>query len=251
MAVMSEFSKERKNIKNAPFKVKLQYFWDYYKWYVIIPLVIVVALSNYIYHLVTDPDTILNGVMLNCGYLDNDEELNEFLQNLYETYEIDTKEEEITFNTSLTYSITDNTNNYNALQALMAWSSAGVLDFMCADKDTLTELAYKGYFTDLRDVLSEEEIALYEPYFQYIDQDVVNQITEASNNLDNDFTIEYPDCSKPEDMKEPIPVMLDVSASKLMNIYADSTETLSFGFQMNSEHTDMTLKMIDYIFDDE
>lgn len=249
MAVMSEFKKERENMKDAPFKMKLQYFWDYYKWYVIIPVVIIIALSNYIYHAVTDPETILNGVLLNCGYLETADASTALIQGLYEEYEIDTKEEEITFNTTLTYSSADNADNYSSTQALMAWSSAGVLDFMCADKDAMTELAYKGYFADLRETLTEEEQALYEPYFLYIDQGVIDQINEAYDNMDNTFVPVYPDCTKPEEMKEPIPVMIDVSATELMDIYADSTDTLAYGIVAQSEHKDMVLKMLDYIIE--
>lgn len=249
MAVMNEFSRERESIKNAPFKVRLQYFWDYYKWHVIIPLVIIIIVSNYIYHMITDPETILNGVFINSSHLDNEEEFSDLIQNLYDTYEVDTEEYNITFNTTISYSTTDTTYNYTSLQTLMAWSSAGVLDFMCADKEVMTDFAYRGYFSDLRNLLSEEEVAMYEPYFQYIDQDVVNQIIEASDKLESTDNIEYPDCSNPDAMKEPIPVFIDVSATDLKNIYDDSTESVSFGIITQTEHLDMTLKMLDYLFD--
>lgn len=248
MAVMNEFSRERESIKNAPFKVKLQYFWDYYKWHVLIPLVIIIIVSNHIYHVITDPETILNGVFLNSAHLGNEEEFSDLIQNLYETYDVDTEEYNITFNTTLSYSTTDSTYNYTTLQTLMAWSSAGAIDFMCSDKEIMTEFAYKGYFSDLRNLLTEEEIKLYEPYFQYIDQDVVNQIIEASEKMETNFEIDYPDCSAPDTMKEPIPVFIDVSETELKDIYGDDTEKVSFGIITQTEHMDMTLKMLDYLF---
>ena len=42
MPLMDEFKEERASIKNAPFKKKLRYFWDYYKWHVIITVAAVV-----------------------------------------------------------------------------------------------------------------------------------------------------------------------------------------------------------------
>ena len=60
MAVMDEFKSERESVKNEPFKKKAAYFWTYYKWFVIIPLIIIIGITSYIYHIVTDTDTVLN-----------------------------------------------------------------------------------------------------------------------------------------------------------------------------------------------
>lgn len=48
MAVMDEFKVERETIKNAKFIDKFSYFWTYYKWWVIIPVIVSTIISNVI-----------------------------------------------------------------------------------------------------------------------------------------------------------------------------------------------------------
>ena len=74
MAVMDEFKEERENIINSTPKQKLTYFWEYYKWYVIIPVIIVSAIGWYIYHVVTTPETILSGILINTHNVANEED---------------------------------------------------------------------------------------------------------------------------------------------------------------------------------
>ena len=98
MAAMDEFRKEREAIKNGTLKQKLSYFWDYYKWYVIIPLIIIIAVGSTIYHKLTDPETILNGVLLNCYNMEKQDATLEFMESFYEAHDIDTKEYKADFN---------------------------------------------------------------------------------------------------------------------------------------------------------
>ena len=66
MALMDEFKEERKAVlKNGTIKQKISYIWDYYKWHIMIPLIVVIALISYIVNIVTRPDIILNGVTAN------------------------------------------------------------------------------------------------------------------------------------------------------------------------------------------
>ena len=48
MALMDEFKEERESIKNKSFKEKLDYFWCYYKWWIITPIIIVFIAGNLI-----------------------------------------------------------------------------------------------------------------------------------------------------------------------------------------------------------
>ena len=55
-----EFKSEWESVKKAPFKKKAADFWTYYKWFVIIPLIIIIGIASNIYNIVTDTDTVLN-----------------------------------------------------------------------------------------------------------------------------------------------------------------------------------------------
>lgn len=251
MALMDEFKEERENIKNGTPKQKLAYFWEYYKWYVIIPVIIVSAIGWYIYHLVTTPDTILNGILINTHSIGNEEDsTTDIINKFYELQDIDTSEYSIDLNSSLSWVTGDDagTANYEATQALMAWIAAGQVDFITGDLDAMTEIAYKSYFVDLSEILTEEQYVLYEPYFLYIDQAVIEQRQNAFDSDEDASEILIPDSTKPEEMEKPVPVMIDMSRSgKLMDIYNDSADTLVLSVTANAPHKELTLNFIDYL----
>ena len=142
MALMDEFREERENVKNGTLKQKLSYFWDYYKWYVIVPLIVIVFLGTTIYQKVTAPEIVLNGVLLNTYNTNADEGRQKVINDFSELQKIDTKEYEVTLNTSMTL-IADDTSgtaNYESMQALMAWVAAGSVDFISADHAAMTDL---------------------------------------------------------------------------------------------------------------
>lgn len=249
MPLMDEFREERARIKKegTP-KEKAAYFWEYYKWYVIVPLIALILIGYYVHHLVTKTDPALSGLLINATTAEVRTPADEIADDFSEKMEIDTKEYSINLNTSLTYfpNSTSGTSNYEASQAIMAWIAAGTIDFITADWDTMTEFSYRQYFSDLRDVLSEEEIARYEPYFLYMDQAVLEAREKAiDENLDID--IEFPDCGSPENMERPIPVMIDMSKSGILPELYSGSRPVAFGIVSNAPHVDMTLSFLDYL----
>lgn len=252
MALMDEFREEREKIKNGTWQQKLAYFWEYYKWYVIVPLIIVVFLGTTIYQKVTAPEIILNGVLLNTYNTESDAASAEVIADFSKLQKIDTKEYEVTLNTSMSFVANDTsgTANYESVQALMAWMAAGTVDFINGDHSSMTNLAYNGYFVDLRDFLSDDEIKKYEPYFLYIDTTVSKTLDDAFENNDDVASISTPDCREPETMENPIPVMIDLSKNaKLSEIYANS-DSLAMGIAVNAPNTDMLLEFLDYLVEE-
>ena len=251
MALMDEFKKERETVlKNGTFKQKAIYIWEYYKWHIIVPILAIIAITSYIVNLVTAPDIIMNGVMLNIHNIESAHPSETLLTDFYKEQKVDTKKEEITLNTNLHYATDDATSNYESAQILVAWLAAGQLDFITGDVSALTDLAYKEYFTDLRDYLSDEQLEKYEPYFLYMDYDVYQKRSEAMSNMDDASIIELPDCTKPEEMKDPIPVMIDISKSeKVKQVYGNTTEVLAFGVTVKETHKEMTTAFLDYLME--
>ncbi len=251
MALMDEFKEERKAVlENGTTKQKISYIWDYYKWHIMIPIIVVIALISYIVNIVTRPDIILNGVMLNIHNIESAGPGEILLPDFYKEQKVDTKEEEINLNSSLHYSVDNLNTNYQTMQVLMAWLSADQLDFVTGDATSLTDLAYKDYFTDLRDYFTEDELAKYEPYFLYIDYDVFLKRAEMANNMEDVSGIELPDCTKPEEMKNPIPVMIDMSQSKkLTEVYGETFDVLALGITVKETNKDMTLKFLEYLME--
>ncbi len=251
MALMDEFKEERKAVlQDGTIKQKISYIWDYYKWHILIPLIVVIALISYIVNIVTRPDIILNGVMLNVYNMESQASHEELLEDFYKEHEIDSKEEKINLNSSLYYSVDNMNTNHQTMQVLMAWLSADQLDFITGDAASLTDLAYNEYFTDLRDYFSEDELAKYEPYFLYIDYDLFLKRVEMADNMEDVSGIKLPDCTKPEEMKDPIPVMIDMSQNKKMTeLYGETFDVLALGITVKETNKDMTLKFLDYLME--
>ena len=70
MAVMDEFKEEREALKNGTPKQKLAYFWYYYKWHVIIALVVIIMIVSFVKQLTDRKDPSFYAVMLNASLLD-------------------------------------------------------------------------------------------------------------------------------------------------------------------------------------
>ena len=70
MAVMDEFKEEREALKHGTPKQKFTYFLDYYKWYVIIAVLVIAAGTYTIYEIVTKKDTAFYVCLLNTLELD-------------------------------------------------------------------------------------------------------------------------------------------------------------------------------------
>lgn len=249
MALMDEFKEERENIKNGTPKQKAAYFWEYYKWYVIIPVIILIVVISYIHHMVTKTDDVLNGLLINTHNVEAQTLADQLGADFCKEMKIDTKEYGVTLNPSLNY-ITNNTSgasNYETLQALMAWVGAGSIDFINSDVDTMTELAYREYFSDLRDILSEDDLTQYEPYFLYIDQAVIDARNKAFEDDQDASDIVLPDCRKPETMEKPVPVLIDMSECEALSDIYPNVDALAFGITSNAPNLDMTLNFLKYL----
>ena len=251
MALMDEFKEEREAVlQNGTTKQKISYIWDYYKWHIMIPIILVVAVISWIVNVITAPDVILNGAFMNVYKMDSSYSTEELVNGFYEALEIDSKEQEINLNTNLYFSEDASDGNYQTLQVLMAWHSADSLDFIGCDLPTMTELTYRGYFSDLREVLTQEQLTKYEPYFLYIDQDFYMERSKKLDNMEDVSDMKYPDPTKPEEMKNPIPIMIDISQSeKTTAAYAQVDQIIAFGIAANVYNTETTLEFLDYLME--
>lgn len=255
MALSEEFKEERDRVKNGPLPQRIAYFWDYYKWHTIIIIAVIVGITYFVYNLMTKTDPALSGILLN-SYSKDVETVNTLIDDFIELQDIDTSEYHVSFNTGLSYSTTDDASaaqlNYSTNQVITARNMAEDLDFLTGDIASMSQYAYWGLFVDLRNYLSKEQLAFYEPYLLYIDNAVVLQMQQASENFESTDDIVYPDCHHPEEMKEPIPVMIDVSScERLTDIYEyeELASTLAFGICSNVKNQENTLVFLDYVMD--
>lgn len=250
MAVMDEFREEREAMKHGTPKQKLEYFWLYYKWHVIIAVVAIVAISTFIYEEVTRKETALYALFLNSLVLAEDS-AEAYKQCFLDTTEINSDEYEIMVDTSLYLqpgSMDENT--YTAVQKVGVYVAAGEIDLIGADPAAFEYYGYLGYLADLRKTLTPEQIERYSPYFYYIDGEVLAAKQKATDKLE-EYTLAYPDPSKPEEMVDPIPVgiFLENASKDFTSNYIFSGDSSSVvGFVVNAKHVENAQAFVDYIF---
>ena len=261
MAAMDEFQKEREAVKNGTFKVKLAYFWDYYKVHTIVTVVVIIFLSSWIYELITATDPVLSVNFLNLSSIREENMTNRLLDEFIEEQKIDTKEYGIDRRTNLRYiteaemaeseaTATGNkaSSNYNTLQILLAQTGANTLDAIIGPHAALNELAYQDYFVDLSTALTVEEYALYKPYFLYIDRAVIEARQEAYNSNEPVTSIPISLSNSAENFEDPIPTFIDLSqCEKVKEIYGEDTENLAIAIVTNAKNKEMTMKFVDFL----
>lgn len=248
MAWKDELNNAKKIFKNGTLKEKTGYIFDYYKWHIIFIIFIIHFIGSMIYNNATAKDYVLQGLFLNP--LASVETAAELEEDFIEKHPIDTSSEDVFFDSSLYFS-TDNAdaaNSYQALQILSTRVAAGEIDFIVADDITLTDLSYNGYFSDLTEVLSDEQIKKYEPYFLYYDRVILEELNSIDYTTEELPETVLPDSSKPELMDEPVPVMINITASeKISVLYPNSKNKYAIAFVANSSHTEKSLELLNYL----
>lgn len=250
MAVMDEFKNERDEMKNAPFKKRLSYFWYYHKWYIIGGFVAFVIIAAFIHDMVTQKDIIMEAALLNSSvHLEDTEEYND---KLLTDIGIDTDKYALSMDTSLkiNFGVMDETA-INSSEKLSAYIAASMLDTIISGDDIFSSYANAGIFADLRETLSDEEIEKYAPCFYYVDTEIVKQVQLAETEMDSSLRPEIPDPTRPELMNNPVPVGIYIDdCSEFLDVYTfPDSEHVVLGVLSGAPNKDMTITFINYIFE--
>ncbi len=247
MPVMDEFQEEREALKNGPLRDRIKYFIYYYKWQTIAVIAVIVLAVTLVHDITTAKDTAFYAAFINSSELENSEEFN----NAFIAYAgIDTNDYDVTFDTTmyLLGSGSGDQLSIAASQKLVAYMSTGELDIFGANYSLFSDYAHSSYLYDLRDILTEEQLKVCEPYLYYVDQTVVEAIEEAESSLEPVDMPKIPDPSKPEEMNNPIPVGLFTNElDALTDYYYLSEEGSVIGVPVNTKNLDNAVKFIEFI----
>lgn len=247
---MDEFKEERETLKNAGFKARWEYFWEYNKTRVIIIGMFAFLILAYAYNVMTAKEQAVFISLLNS--VPGDQMAIYKMEDDFAAHAgIDTDEYEIVMDTSITLSDSGLGQAVSdAVQRLTAYIASGKIDVIVGGSDMFVTEANQGIFADLRTILTEEQIAAYEPYFYYVDQAHIDLIKKPEYLLDITQELpEAPDPTKPEEMENPIPVGLFVShLPKISDAYYFSGEYSALGVLLNAPHPETALQFIDYVF---
>lgn len=246
MPVMDEFKEERAAMKNGTPKQKLAYFFDYYKWYVVAGVVVVIFIGSIIHNIVTHKDTAFYAMLINSVPVNFSEDTDD--TEAFAAYAgIDTEEYQVFYDTSAQIGI-DAGTDYQTLQQIMVHITAADLDVMVSDTDSLMRYAYLGDFHDLRDLLTPEQLEKCGDSFFYIDKAVLDEVEAARKDYDQEYEPDYGDPRHPEDMREPVPVGVYLGAGcPLLQDYIFREESPAACVLVNTRHPETSARFIEFL----
>ena len=250
MAVMDEFKEEREALKNGTPKQKIAYFWYYYKWHVIISVIVIAMAASFIYQYANRKETAFYTVLLNASLLDQmSSDQPEFITDFAKKEGINLNTSDITFDTSIRI-VEDSMDetSVTSSQKLMVYVAANELDSMITDFSSFQKYANSSMFSDLRDILTKEQAQALEPYFYYVDREVVLAIEAANDDINSEYTPDYPDPLHPEDMQDPVPVGICLTGCKdLTDNYYFRGDGIVMGIYANAEHVQTAVDLAEYL----
>ena len=249
MAVMDDIKMEWKKMREKSLRERIGYFMSYYKWYVVAFIAMIAIIATIIVGNLLKKEPILSGIMLNSTNASSDSAFDDFSSRFLNETGADSEKFEVSIVSNLTYRPENKENaesNYAAIQALTAQTSGALLDFVIGNSSVVQNLSYSGYFTDLAELLTQEQMQQLAPYICYIDLAVIEKIEEAVEAGNYEADIDIPDCRKPEEMEKPMAVFLDVSGSDwLTEIYPYAVEPVVLAVAVNAPRKEAVLKLID------
>lgn len=246
-----------KKMRGRPWKEVAAYIFTYFKYPILAFLLVIVLLVSWIVSIRNEKDTVLSGVLVNSyvyNALMSEEEQDAFSRDFLEdVLQLNPAKYCLNFRTNLSLlqsgdSADSSYSDYQTMMMITTFASAQELDFIAGDMDAMLSLAYQGFFDDLSQALTEEQLARYSPYFLYIDTAVMERLRDLQSVYED--TPELPDCTRPEDMESPVPVLIDMSGSQtLRSAYPAYDGTLAFGIVANTPNRENTLQYIDYLME--
>lgn len=237
MALMDEFKEEREAMKQAPFKKRLAYFWEYNKTRVIICTFLVIMISSFIYNFVTQKDAALWVALIDC--IQDDALAPEYEANLAEALGVNPQKEEVILDASYLVSGAEDFADTSLSEALSVRVATGEIDAFLSGESFFSAYAVGDVFVDLRTVLSPEDFAYFEDSLYYLDYARIEEgfdDVDVTNGATRDIThLLEMQPHNPETMKDPIPVGIYVEPTEdFADVYHFSKkEPLVFGVIYN------------------
>lgn len=159
---------KKTDFKSMTKKAKVQYVWDYYRWHILITLIVSISLISIVKHFVTYREPLLNVIMANCNDTLNADPsgFNEF----FEEYGYDADSDLVSLAASLNFpeeGTDEDFSSYNDYQLLVTLIAAGQEDVFFGRGPVYLNYAEEGVLADLSTVLPAETLEKYEDYLVY------------------------------------------------------------------------------------
>jgi len=161
---VSWFQRLKNNMKDLSGREKLAYLWEYYKWFAIGAVALIIATVSVIISVKENSKEVLySGVVANLAASEEgkaylSEGWFEMLGGNSKKQRIELEEMPIPAVGSPVYTETSGAN----VTKLLAMISVGDVDYVIADQEAILYLNTQGAFTDLNSLFSEQQLTLFE-----------------------------------------------------------------------------------------
>ncbi|MBO4373653.1 MAG: hypothetical protein J5829_00950 [Lachnospiraceae bacterium] len=235
--ISDEIKEQQKKLKEMNAKEKTEYIIYYYKWHILIAIIVLAAAVSFIYNRLTRKEDVFFLEVINSNVpIDNSGDL--IVPYLEKASDFDPAKEKMT--ADYCFIDTEGGDYYNMAtdQKVTAMLTVGSIDAMIATPSIMEKYKATECFTDMREVLPRDlqdrlEEAGYEYYY--------TKITDVSNNTVTDVPIGV--------IISDTPVIKSgfVDNNSLhQNYYDPGSETLPvYSIMYNSSHPD---KAIDFLY---
>ena len=221
-SVQDEIREQQKKVlESQGFKGRLEYFFHYYKWYVLTVALILIIGGTMIYDIVTKKDMVMQAVYVNAF---PNVESTEFMADFEKTIEINPKKEE----TSLIDDFYIDMEAYTYFDAqniekLLVLCAAGTVDVCIVDESYLMNMAEGGYFMDLSTIFTDAQMQEYKDKLVWYD--CPDNIAEGEEAIALEIT----------------------DASKIVSTQSYPNSKCYFTVIVNAPNVDNALAFLDYL----
>ena len=219
MATLREDTLEQlKEMKDRPFKEKIEYFWEYYKFLalgIIVGIVIIIAVIRSI---LSYRDYTISIIMVNPDTSVSEDLVPEWESDLAEIFQINTRKEKVNIDTSIQVGNgTQQQIEYAGLQKLVAFFTSRSADILISNTPLFEEYSQNGNLGDLRNYYTEEELEALSDIIYYTDGATFDEYRDISNlNAKEDQEKYIIDHRDPSSMKDPIPTGFYITSSSAL-----------------------------------
>lgn len=260
--VADEIRQQKLKAKDMSLKGKLDYYWYYYK----IPFFAVVGVLLLLFFIIRDVVTIKDynfyALMLNSSNLNG----TAIGESFAEYASLDTEKYDCYIDTDFTVSLQESSQyDMASYMKLIAQSATSDFDAMVMDASMFYKLTNSEMFTDLREVMTEEELASYEGRIFYVDQALIDAADETdydyeesqaetnalANATEKEIAALVEEHKRPETMDDPIPVGILIDDSPFIKETGCYDGQIAiYAVSATSTRKETALQFLSYIYEE-
>lgn len=210
---------QKKAFATMSLKEKFAYFWDYYKIHTIVVICVIAFVISFVQQMRANKPYAFYAVLLNAyAGLENTDTSTLWEEEFLTFAGIDPETYRVCIDTSLTQSAGGGSQYEMAnRQKMAAMMHTGDIHAIVADTETFESYAHIETFYDLSEVLTEDELALYQDLLYYtdaaaFDEDDGDTLAEMEA-IQKAYDAKVIDHSDPSTMEKPIPVGIRIPTS--------------------------------------